>query len=188
MGAIKHIFGFIRKKIASVSEKGRFNYAKKIGVKIDDGAKLIGMPDFGSEPWLIEIKSGAKITAGVQFITHDGSVSVLRALDEKYSKILKFGKIIVEEGAFIGNHAVILPNVRIGKGSVVGACSLVSKDVPDGTVVAGNPAKIIATTNEVAEKWLKNTPEYDNAELQKSKRKVSTEIADYMWDLKHGKR
>lgn len=188
MSSVKKIFKHIRRKLASCSEKGRSNYAKKIGVNIESGARLIGMPDFGSEPWLIEIKSGAMVTAGVQFITHDGSVSVLRRIDKKYAKILKFGKIVVEEGAFIGNHAVIMPNVRIGKGAVVGACALVSKDVPDGVVVAGNPAREIATTAEVAEKWLKNTPIYDNDELQRNMRKVSTEIAEYMWNIKHGNR
>lgn len=48
---------------------------------------------------------------------------------------------VVQDGASIGAGAVILPGVVIGRRSVVGAGAVVTKDVPDGVVVAGNPAK-----------------------------------------------
>ena len=50
---------------------------------------------------------------------------------------------VVERGASIGTGATILGGVRIGVGAVVGAGSVVTKNVPAGTIVAGNPAKII---------------------------------------------
>lgn len=65
------------------------------------------------------------------------------------------GSVIIREGAFIGINAVILPGVTVGKNSVVGASSVVTKDVPDFTVVAGNPAKIIKQYNNKAKKWQK---------------------------------
>jgi acetyltransferase-like isoleucine patch superfamily enzyme len=49
---------------------------------------------------------------------------------------------VVEDGASIGSNATILP-VRIGRGSVVGAGAVVTRDVPDGAIVAGNPARVI---------------------------------------------
>ncbi|PVY38689.1 acyltransferase [Pontibacter virosus] len=49
----------------------------------------------------------------------------------------------VEEGASVGSSATILCGVRIGKGAIVGAGSVVTRDVPENTVVAGNPAKIM---------------------------------------------
>jgi UDP-2-acetamido-3-amino-2,3-dideoxy-glucuronate N-acetyltransferase len=52
-------------------------------------------------------------------------------------------RTVIGKGASIGAHAVILPGVRIGKNSEVGAGSVVTKDVPDGVVVVGNPARII---------------------------------------------
>ncbi|KAF9691714.1 hypothetical protein EKO04_010223 [Ascochyta lentis] len=52
-------------------------------------------------------------------------------------------EIHVGQDCWIGGNAIILPGVAIGRGSVVGAGSVVTKDVPDFTVVAGNPARIV---------------------------------------------
>lgn len=49
----------------------------------------------------------------------------------------------IGENCFIGGRSLILPGVKIGGGSIVGAGSVVTKDVPAGTVVAGNPARIL---------------------------------------------
>lgn len=51
--------------------------------------------------------------------------------------------VIIEQGSWIGANAIILPGVRIGRNAVVAAGSIVTKDVPSYTVVAGNPAKRI---------------------------------------------
>lgn len=53
------------------------------------------------------------------------------------------GDVIVRGGSWIGEGAIVLPGVTIGRNSVVGARSVVINDVPDWTVVAGNPARII---------------------------------------------
>jgi acetyltransferase-like isoleucine patch superfamily enzyme len=52
-------------------------------------------------------------------------------------------EVIIENDVWIGANAVILPGVTIGCHSVVAAGSIVTKDVPSGTIVAGTPAKII---------------------------------------------
>jgi acetyltransferase-like isoleucine patch superfamily enzyme len=56
---------------------------------------------------------------------------------------------IVEEFARIGANSTILPGVRIGKNSLVGAGSVVTKDVPDNSVVIGNPAKVIKKIDDL---------------------------------------
>ena len=65
------------------------------------------------------------------------------------------GYVIVADGAFIGVNAVILPNVRIGRHAVVGAGAVVTQDVPDFSVVAGNPARIIRRYDASRRAWLR---------------------------------
>ncbi len=56
---------------------------------------------------------------------------------------------VVEAGAKIGANATVLPGLRIGANSLVGAGSVVTEDVPPGTVVAGNPARVINTIDSL---------------------------------------
>ncbi len=51
--------------------------------------------------------------------------------------------IVIEDGAYIGCNCTILPGVTIGKGAGVGAASVVTKDVPPGALVVGNPARVL---------------------------------------------
>jgi acetyltransferase-like isoleucine patch superfamily enzyme len=51
--------------------------------------------------------------------------------------------VVVEDGAWIGMAALILPGVRIGAGAVVSAGAVVTSDVPPDTLVAGNPAAVV---------------------------------------------
>lgn len=53
------------------------------------------------------------------------------------------GKIIIEENVWIGEQVVILSNVHIGKGSIIAAGSIVTKNIPAYSIAAGNPAKVI---------------------------------------------
>lgn len=71
----------------------------------------------------------------------------------------------IGENCFIGGRAMILPGVRIGNGCIVGSGAVVTKDVPDNCVVAGNPAQIIRRDvpmigyGRMAEKWINSRPE-----------------------------
>ncbi len=75
-------------------------------------------------------------------------VTLVISSNANFSKIRPFmkdthGRIVIEDDAWLGTGAIILPDVRIGTGAVVGAGSVVTKDVPDLTVVGGVPAKAI---------------------------------------------
>jgi acetyltransferase-like isoleucine patch superfamily enzyme len=61
-------------------------------------------------------------------------------------------KILVKSGAALGANATILPGVTVGKWALVGAGSVVTKDVPDFGLVIGNPAKLVGFVNEKGEK------------------------------------
>lgn len=56
---------------------------------------------------------------------------------------------VVEPDCFIGAHSMVLPGVTVGRGSIVAAGAIVTKDVPPGSVVAGNPARVIRSEIEV---------------------------------------
>lgn len=62
-----------------------------------------------------------------------------------YRKLISKGPVIIEDNVWIGEKATILSNVKIGKNSIIGANSVVTKDVPENSVVGGIPAKIIKT-------------------------------------------
>jgi len=88
---------------------------------------------------LIHIGDRATIAPGVIFIaSSEPDSSILR----EYG-LSKCEKIIVDDDAWIGAGAIILPGIKVGKCSIVGAGAVVTKDVPEYTIVAGVPAKVL---------------------------------------------
>lgn len=61
--------------------------------------------------------------------------------------------ILIEDNVWLGESVCVLPGVTIGKGAIVGALSVVTKNVEPYTIVAGNPSKIIKRFNFETEKW-----------------------------------
>lgn len=113
--------------------------ARRLGVAVGPGCRIF-CRDFGSEPWLIAIGSRVTVAAGVRLLTHDGAAWLVR--DDK-GRRYRYGRIEIGSDVFIGADAIIMPGVRIGSRVIVGAGSVVTRSVPDGVVVGGNPARII---------------------------------------------
>lgn len=131
-------------------------FARSIGVKIGTNVNFYGMSRhmFGSEPWMISIGNNVYITAEVQFVTHDGGTLILRKEipDLEWSAPIKIGNDV-----YIGIRTIILPGVTIGNRCIIGAGSIVSKSIPDNSVAAGVPAKVIKTTDEYLEQMKKKS-------------------------------
>ena len=95
--------------------------------------------------WLIEIGDNVTIAPRVHVLCHDASTKGFLG----YTKI---GRVIIGSNVFIGAESVVLPGVTIGSNVIIGANSTVTHDIPDNTVVAGNPAHVICSLEDYLEK------------------------------------
>lgn len=91
----------------------------------------------------IEIEDNVMIGGGVAIYDNDFHPIDYQKRISSPNENVQTGKVRIMEGAFIGARSIILKGVTIGRHSVVGAGSVVSKDIPDNEVWAGNPARRI---------------------------------------------
>ena len=107
-------------------------------------------------PGAITVGDRCVISRRVVLLTHDFSLDrVAEAKLGRSDQELTFrGPVVIGELAFIGLGAIVMPGVSIGRGSIVGSGSVVTKDVPPGMVVGGNPARVISSTDDYWERSL----------------------------------
>lgn len=127
------------------------SYAKSIGVKVGDNTKIM-TKRFGTEPYLIKIGDNSEITAGVNFVTHDGGVWVIRNLYEEYKEIDILKPIKIGNNVYIGNDALLLPGVEVCDDVIIGANSVVTKSITSSGIYAGVPCKYICSLDEYISK------------------------------------
>ncbi len=87
---------------------------------------------------LAEIEIGARATVAQEAYLSTGSHDFAEA-----SMALVTAKITIGEDAFVGARVFVLPGVTIGARSIIGACSVVTHDVPEDVIAAGNPCKVL---------------------------------------------
>ena len=121
-------------KLISMGMKVGKNFARLNGVILDP-----------SHCWLIEIGDNVTLAPRVHILCHDASTKTFL----NYTKI---GRVTIGNNVFIGAESVVLPGVTIGSNVIVGANSTVTHDVPEGSVVAGSPARVICTLEEYLNK------------------------------------
>lgn len=138
--------------IAKAGSRARIRYWRNKGMKIGENC-LINNVNFSTEPYLIEIGDHVAISAGTDFITHDGAVWCFR---EEMQNADVFGRIKIGNNVFIGNNCTILPNTVIGDNCIVGAGSTVRGQFPENSVIIGNPGKVVLSMSMQKLLYLQN--------------------------------
>lgn len=134
----------ILKRIRTKFESPK-SYAKRIGIKMGKGC-YISTKEFPHEGYLIELGDYVRIAPHTSFYTHGGIWSIRKWYNDP--NLEHFGKIKVGSYTSIGSYTMIMPGVTIGERCIIGGGSVVTKSVPDGCMVAGNPARIIGHTDD----------------------------------------
>lgn len=150
---------------------------KNRGVKIGKNVDILNSQIDGCHGFLISIGNNVTIT-GATLLAHDAST-------KKFLGYSKVGRIDIGDDVFIGKGAIILPNTSIGNRVIIGAGCVVAKDIPDNSVVIGNPCQIVESFDEYIEKnkkLMKTNPVYEKLFTDKT-----IEDKDNMWKELKGK-
>lgn len=132
--------------IPIINPKTKIEVLKEKGLKVGEN---FNMQDEciidDSHCWHISIGDNVTLAPRVHILAHDASTK----MPLNYAKI---GNVNIGNNVFIGAGSIILPTVNIGNFVIIGAGSIVTKDIPDNSVVAGNPAKLICSFQQYIEK------------------------------------
>ena len=150
------MYNWLIKKYYEFLKKKKDSYIKKLiekGLILGKNVSIIETFFFDpSHCFLISIGDNCIICPNVRLIAHDASTKLFLG----YTKI---GKIDIGDNCFIGDSVIVLPCVKIGSGSIIGAGSIVTKDIPSGMVAVGNPARVICPVDEYLKKIKTNAGE-----------------------------
>ena len=133
---LKHVFNFFRKrKLEDVIE-----VLRKRGVIIGENVDIINSYIDGCHGPLVSIGNNVTIT-GARILAHDAST-------KKFLGYTKIGCVAIGNNVFIGSGAIILPGTKIGNNVIIGAGTVIASDVPDNSVMIGNPARKLCDCDE----------------------------------------
>lgn len=157
---LKKIFAFIYKYGKSYERKNYIQKLKDRGLKVGKNLTLLQEVIIDeTHCWHITIGDNVTIAPRVHILAHDASTKTHLG----YTKI---GKVSIGDRVFIGASSIIMPGVEIGDDAIIGAGSVVTKDVPKGSVAAGNPARVLMSTQVFLlkkEEEMKRYPLFDEA-------------------------
>ena len=107
---------------------------------------------------MVSIGDNVVIASGVTLVTHDEIARIFsnNDLELRHGYRHNIGKICIGNNVFIGQNAIVLPNVCIGNDVIIAAGAVVTKDIPSGGVWGGVPARQIGNTDNLRKKYLQN--------------------------------
>ena len=133
--------------IADANKRTKLLIKKKIFNNV--GNNLFFQPRLlPDEPKLIKFGNNVTVASNVTFVTHDVIDKVLNNMNYDFHFNYNCSPIIIGDNVFIGCNVTILSNIIIGNNVIVAAGSVVTKDVPNNSIVAGNPAKVVGSFEE----------------------------------------
>lgn len=144
---------------------------RKRGARIGEGC-LIFSELHSTEPYLIDIGDRVGIAGGVTFITHN---FVSFRLRKDQPEAMVFGPVRVGSDTLIGQNAILLPGTVVGSECVINAGALVRGTIPDGSVVEGNPAKVIGRTSVMMQRVAQHRGRVDVFGLSEAERRARIE-------------
>lgn len=165
--------------------QGRANYIRKKGLYHYVGNNCsIQSRKIPLYSQLISIHDNVHLASGVSFVSHDIIHRVINgdpSLDAKIGEYI--GCIEIMDNVFVGAGTRILYNVRIGANCVIGAGSIVTKDLAPGGVYAGAPAKYICSYEDFVNKRIKMDEELKKAvgDNQHFNQKLPSEVVEKLW-------
>ena len=119
-----------------------------------------------TDPKYVEIGNNVQM-ATCTILGHDGSVAML---NRAYGVVLdSVGPVRLKDNVFIGHNSIVMPNVTIGPNAIVAAGALVTRDVPEGKIVSGVPAKVVGSVETLVAFRQLQTGELPWADLLKER-------------------
>lgn len=122
---------------------------RQMGCKIGKGVCIghtVGA-DIGNTN-LIIVEDNVIITNGCTILCHRRDMKGYRKYDEAWNLPYIYKPVILKKGCQLGMGTIVMPGVTIGEGAIVGARSVVTKDIPAWTIAAGSPCKVIKEIEE----------------------------------------
>ena len=138
--------------VCALGKKSRAKWLKDNDVFASMGENVLFQPTkLPNEPKLIKLHNNVRIASNVTFYTHDVINTVFSYMD-KQNYNTHGSCIEIHDKIFIGGNTTIVGGVSIGPNAIVAAGSCIVKDVQPGTIVGGNPARVIGDFFELKRK------------------------------------
>lgn len=128
---------------------------RKCGIHIGDHCYIGFHATMLASGATITIGNNVLIASDVAMVTYNHGIDPEIEVPYMDQPLQQWADISVGDGTWIGEKAIILPGVHIGRKCVVGGGTVVTKDVPDYCIVVGNPAKIIKQYDFESHRWIK---------------------------------
>lgn len=157
----KTIYSFRRRR-----ERKKIGRLVERGLRLGKNVKILPGAEIESHySYLLSIGDNTVISAGVRILCHD-------ATTYHYLGFSRIGRINIGRNCLIGEKVIILPGVTIGDNSLISIGSVVNKDIPPNSRVAGNPARVYGKFDELLEEHSQEfakRPQFEHALLLKAR-------------------